>query len=217
MPVFINGNVNARLSLYWQLGDQVGQIDHNISARDVSVGALWSSADLFNQLTITTAYDLAKAMVSNNATLLGAKLYYKLAGAPPLVDQDTSPNGAGTGGAGNLPTQVSGLISWQSVVGGRQGKGRSYVPFPWTAALGATGVPIVAYQTALADYAGVMQPGFIVPNVGSGGGTLNLKLCTHYTVGIPTRPFPFDTFSVPPAFATQRRRGFFGRQNRAPI
>lgn len=63
-------------------------------------------------------------------------------------------NGAGTNGSSALPNQVQGLIQWRSgvYVGGRELRGRTFVPGPTTAASTA-GLPNAAYLTAL-DTAG---------------------------------------------------------------
>lgn len=218
MAAIYNGNWKVRLSTFFSCDGQVGQIDRFISGINSASLVAWSTTDLFSALLAANWSLFAQAAVSANATYLGVKTYYKPPGQPPRVDKDTVGNGAGTGGAGNLPTQVCGLVRWASAIGGPQGKGRDYMPFPWTAATSGTGHPTGAYQTACADLEGILLAGFVLPNVGGGGGTVFVRPCTIYDSGAPNfLAEPMVSLSVADGFATQRRRGFFGKLNSSPF
>jgi hypothetical protein len=193
-------------------------VDRLLSALNVIPGVLWNSAALFSSMTVAGLDTDFANCISNDASLLGWKLYAKDMGSPPLIDIATGVATVGTGGAGQLPTQNCGLASFVSSIGGAAGKGRMYFPFPYTAAVAATGLLDAAYVTQIGAVTAKLVGGFTVANVGVGGGSLSIKACTHFTVGsAPPLAFPMTTVIIRDGFATQRRRGFFGKPNSNPF
>lgn len=213
MSVNFSGNAVVRFSAYFLLGNQVAVVDRMLSALNVVPGTLWNSTALFNQMVIDALDAFFKNAVCNDAKLMGYKLYLPQTGSPPLIDRDASVAGLCTGGAGQLPTQNAALIRFSSSVGGSRGHGRMYVPFPPTAALAATGLLAATYKTAVKALADAFPPGWVVPNAGLGGGTLTVKPCTTYTLPVTLLAFALSGAAVSDGFATQRRRGFFGKPN----
>lgn len=213
MSVNFAGISVIRFSAYFKLGNQLGVVDRWLSALSVVPGTAWNSTNLFAAMAAASLHTFFQAAISDNATLLGYKLYQKQTGAPPLVDRDISIAGACSGGAGELPTQNAALIRFSSSLGGSRGHGRMYLPFPYTTALAATGLLGVTYKGFVQTLADAIVTGFTVPNAGTGGGTLTVRPCTVYTLPVTGLALAMDGSSVADGFATQRRRGFFGKPN----
>lgn len=136
------------------------------------------------------------------------------------------PKIAMVGQFGNVPMarQVSGLITVQSTRGGKGGKGRRYIPFPDAEAneIGGSGTPTNAYLNCLTQIVGAALSTI---TLGIGDSSITLKPL-HQTYVKPEPPVPgyYDYYDVLPArtiyhdaWATQRRRGSFGRLNPDPF
>jgi hypothetical protein len=124
-----------------------------------------------------------------------------------------SGQGAGTAAAGDLPGQMSGLITLRSALVGRRGQGRVYVPFPATAMLQpTTGGVIAAGTTILTSIAALLNAGV---TFGTGGNTTTIAYAVYSrkfgAAGTLVQVFPSANF------ATQRRRGAFGKVNAMPF
>lgn len=121
--------------------------------------------------------------------------------------------GAGAAAAGDLPTQLAGLLTFRSNLVGRRGLGRGYVPFPATAQFTGTGAILsAAGLTALGNIATVL----LAPlTFGTGGNTSTIVF------GVYSKKFgQIGTIIQVPthaSFATQRRRGAFGKVNAQPF
>lgn len=211
-------NAIVRHSMFVQLGAQVAQIDRTYCGFSTAFDSGWDAADFFAQVTATGLIPVLKGCVTNSATYLGQKLYWKPASAPPVLAQSVTASGVCTGGAGYLPTQTSGLIQFKSVLGGSQGRGRMYVPFPPLDACTVLGVCEATYLGDLDALAGIFTNGYNVPNTGGAGGTLWVYPCTTYRRPDPVAlPVQIDQYFVSLGFATQRRRGYFGKPNSNPF
>lgn len=121
-------------------------------------------------------------------------------------------NLAGTGGANPLPKQVAGLASIYDGQAGRKHRGRIYFPFPDASAVTPDGVPIAAYKTAL-QVVMTFLTGPIVVTVGANQSTMALSVF-HKLVGTAD---PVTVGVIRSVFATQRRRGDYGKANVSPI
>ncbi len=127
--------------------------------------------------------------------------------------------GAGVGGvAGNpMPTQICGLLSFASGKAGPQNRGRMYVPFPGVADDNGGGSAIASYVTRL-DALGLQVAVGLAPSAGGRTATL-ARVLLHGTPkeGPISPPDAVTGGSSHSSWATQRRRGAYGRQNRSPI
>lgn len=154
-----------------------------------------------------------KALLDSSATYLGISMQIWPSRA---VVADWSKEGAGAGlVVGNdCPTQASGLISLRTNVAGPKGRGRIYPPFPSVTSNGADALPVADYVTALNELSDlVVGP----ENVLAGPDLISV---TYYGFIAPNVPEPVKK-DVTRAFgvrkwATQRRRGSFGRRNEIP-
>lgn len=120
--------------------------------------------------------------------------------------------GAGTGSGNALPGQASGIITWESIFAGPAARGRMFVPFPASGFLSSTEFPTNGYVTALTAVGNAITA---IVNIGSGGNTAVMSFClynfrTHVTT-------PITTFIPRQAWATQKKRGDYGKTFSAPI
>jgi len=127
--------------------------------------------------------------------------------------------GFGTAGATPLPTQTCGLISFETPKPRQANRGRFYMPFPDAANESGGGSPDSIYVAQLVAMAGFVGVGLAVSR---GGRTATLaRVLKHGKDKLGNYPSPvFDAVTGATSqnvWATQRRRGAFGRQNKSPI
>lgn len=213
MPSFsipIGGIVRA--VTYCQKAGQVAVNQHKWQLTNLTSGTAFSS----NQFTIN--YDVAMAALYNPLMYVDANYYgtqvYLLnpIGLPPRPDSINVNTTPGTGPGSFLPTQTCGLISLRSATLGKIGAGRTYLPFPYGDANSPDGVPTAAYQTNAAFLAGFLESNFVVID---GGVTATFRPCL-YRGGTDTPRF-IEEATVSGSWATQRRRGDYGRLNKVPF
>lgn len=129
----------------------------------------------------------------------------------------TTNAGIGTGGAVPMAGQVAGILRFQTALAGAAGRGRWYLPFPSQTADSGGGSPSAAYVTAgnsLGNVVGVDQPVVV------GGRTATLLRVLRHArnrFGVVPPPTPVVSFVTDNTWATQKRRGSFGRKNVSPI
>jgi hypothetical protein len=218
MPAIYNGNQAVRVTWFFKHGGQVAMITRHVSALNTAFDVSFWGEDLLSAYAAAGVPAKLKACISANASYLGAKTYYKPLGAPPRISQDQTGAGVGTLTTNSCPDQVCGLIQWKSAVGGARGRGRDYMPFPTLEMVAPAGTPTITYLTKMADFAVILVGGVTIPNRGGGGGDLVIYPCTLYAGLGPTfLPFVLDAFTTGGGFATQRRRGYYGRLNPDPF
>jgi hypothetical protein len=179
---------------------------------NLSSGSVFPSPDTLDALDTGYAANVLP-LLSSNSTYYGSQLYLMNPLAlPPRPEHTTANQGAGTAGAGLLPGQTSGLVSLYTPTLGKIGQGRTYVPFPCPDDNAADGTPTAGYVTRLAGLAAYLKTDRIIV---AGGQTATFKPCL-YRGGADVPRF-FDNAVNHDAWATQRRRGAFGRLNKAPF
>lgn len=129
----------------------------------------------------------------------------------------TASTGPGTGGALLIARQTCGLITKQTVLGGRGGRGRMYVPFPGTASCDTSGVPTAGYLANI----GTIGTALLATLTNAGGLTL-IPVLLRYPrpnrlppVAIGTTPL--TGFTARLKWATHRTRGSYGKTNALPF
>lgn len=202
----------AKCNVWMEHGPQAAVNSHHFHVDSVG-GNPSTDQDLSDTLDTAIAA-LYKGLLSNSANYKGivTQLIWPL---PVSVDVVTTANAAaGTAGVGDLPFQVSGLISWYTSLAGRHGRGRTYVPFPYSGdnQTGAGGIPAASYVTRLATLGTTINN---VVNIALGGRSATVSHClwdrvNHTFVRISSR-------TARTIWATQRRRGDYGRPNSSPI
>jgi len=111
-----------------------------------------------------------------------------------------------------LPRQSAGLISKRTGLAGRKYRGRVYVPFASEAGNDATGTPANAYLVSLLALSDALEVPVVVgtaPNETTLTPILWHRLSSTFDV--------ITECSINDKWASQRRRGSYGRTNTSPI
>jgi len=166
---------------------------------------------------VASAFDTAmaplyKPFLNNNATYRGCTCQV-INPLPIKIDViATGFPGAGTGGAVASAHQVSGLTSWYSATAGRRGRGRTYWPFPPTAFTSGDGTPTAGSVTIMDNIASAVF-GFSTIVASGRQATIAFGIWSR-SLRVLT---PVTTRITRGVWATQRKRGNFGRPNGSPI
>lgn len=152
-----------------------------------------------------------KALMAQAATWAGLDVQ-KIDPLPlsvPLFGNTIGGSGSITGDA--MPAQVCGLLSLRTNFGGKKFRGRIYLPFPGEDSSGTGGIPLPAYLAAAA----VLKDDYItnLTIVGAAGSATLVPQIWHRLTRTST-----DVVGgvVKGGWATQRRRGVFGKANAPP-
>jgi hypothetical protein len=210
MPAtIVNGNI-LRVTI---VCSQTNQVSLN-RMHYIASGVAGTPTDLQVATAADTAFAAAmKAIIPLTATYRGCMCQIVSPNVPMFVTQSSNAN-AGTGGFGTtpMPAQVCGLITWLSVFAGRTGHGRFYAPFPAIGAATSGETPSAGYVTNLGTLAAAIN-GFTT--VAGGGNSVTLQQCNWNQ--LHGFQHAFTGYVVRPRWATQKRRGDYGRANVSPI
>lgn len=169
-----------------------------------------------------TDHDIAQAFDAANAGTFQAALptdtHYDgvevsiVTFAPPGVTQKAGTGaGAGVWASIAMGNQVSGIISWITRFAGPKYRGRLFFPFPGVSTILA-GIPTGAYLAVLNAVAAAI---FGFTTVAVSGRTCSLLQVLYHRT---TKTFDYiSTASLPDKFATQKRRGNYGKNRQPPI
>jgi hypothetical protein len=121
---------------------------------------------------------------------------------------------AGPGGvaSNSANTQATGLISWYTAFGGRKYRGRTFVAGVYIGAISTTGFPGSSYLTLLAALASAIF-GYNSWTLSGRSGTCNVCLYRKLTAAVTL----IENGIAIAKFATQRRRGNYGKNRTPPI
>jgi len=125
--------------------------------------------------------------------------------------------GVGVAAGAPMPGQVSGLISLQTTRASRAGRGRTYVGFPAMVHDNGAGNPTAAYVALLVALADQIAVGL---SISTGGRTATLVRVLLHTINkfeVVPPPDGIISFVARAKWATQRRRGDYGRLNVSPV
>lgn len=161
----------------------------------------------------TQVSGLFKDAMSENATYRGTRVSQTETPATLKPSDSIIGFGAGTVLANALPSQCAGLIRYSSNNAGRRGEGRNYIPFATSEDITATGDCAAGYGLKLVAIAGELGAPQVVA-VPGGSGTFNPVLWSRTMVGPPPN---VTTSTTATGFATQRKRGYFGKTNSFPF
>lgn len=208
MPVtFAVGDV-LQMRVMTYLSPQLGE---NLLHYSVTAVGGTPTTDNVAQWFDSVAAPVYKAVLTAAATYVGTNMRRLFPG--PTTETLANVN-TGLGGSGITPLgmQVSGLITKQTGLVGKANRGRVFLPFPSTADISVTGVPIAGYLTNAGALGRALLVTPLVLTVGASSLTVQPVLLHRATSTVT----PLDDFRVSSAFATQRRRGNFGRANPLP-
>lgn len=166
----------------------------------------------------TTAASQYKPCLANVAQYVGSDIQNITGARPYPVAVGTNVNiGLGTGGTLPIPGQVSGIYTLLTLYAGRGYRGRSYIPFPPSGASTTTTPPSYtgAYQANLASIASTFSG---VINFTAGGSTYTIQwgIVHQSPAGVKGTFTASTSYRVGINWATQKRRGDFGRTNPSP-
>jgi hypothetical protein len=194
-PAFQQSSVS---SFYWFASSVVGVTP--ITTQDV--------AAFFENLWAAPWQNL----IYNGATYNGTRCRIVKPVSTDIWRFDNSMAAAGSGGAVGLPPQTCGLLKKFGDVIGKHGQGRTYLPFPSASGNGTDGLPNNAYIAAGAALGGIIDA---IQTVTAGPNSTIIQpvlfdRTTGNTVGITAA-------LTEGVWATQKRRGAFGRINKPPF
>lgn len=205
----IDNNDYLEIKVYTYLDNQLGEnVHYGKILGDGSPGP-WAPSTLMTDLTAWFA-PVVKALIATPATYLGLSLRYWAPTSPNWATIWTKGSqGAGSAGSTPCPKQCSGIFSKNTALAGQKNRGRTYVPFPATIDVEPGGNPTASYLTRLLAYSGKVDN---VENVG-----------TDYRIAFGLFKWRFAASFrgitecvVRDRFATQERRGDYGRVNAIP-
>jgi len=210
----------AEIKIYALLRGQIGIFGCHYSVTAVAGGM--TDADLAAAFN-SEVDDLVKAWYCTEAVFKGIGVRIVRPDQDSIEEFNKTTAGAGTAGA-TLPTQLTGIITKRTNKGGPRYRGRMYPPFPGSNNM-STGQINAAGQTVLFNLKQFMlQPGNLV--VGAASATISPVVWGRAIAGnlvldppiLPQAEVFTPITSMDPAseFATQRRRGFFGKVNSLP-
>jgi len=165
-------------------------------------------ADAFDA-TLAPRY---KALLSVGARYRGCSIQRVAPGGVTVPAAQSINDGPGTVAGDMLATQVSGIISAKTDLAGPAYRGRVYIPFPGEDDNAATGVPVAGYVTRLDDVGDELYTSVTIA-AGGNGVTLD-PVIFHRAFNSATAITDYVNRTV---WATQRRRGAYGRQNVPPF
>ena len=208
MPI---GSV-VRMVTYCTVPGQVSTCTRQFQLFELSGATQFLSTDFLIPYD-TAMVDLMVGLLANSAGYYGTQMYLdNPQAAPPRPDSTSAFQMPGTGGVGLAPTQTSGLISFYTNVLGKMGQGRMYVPFPSAEHISVDGTPTVGYQDSLDDLGTYLSSDKVIVNAG-----VTARFApVMYSGGIATAML-ITGHKSHNAWATQRKRGSFGRTNSTPF
>jgi hypothetical protein len=207
VSVYCTNNEQASVNTFWYSVIGVGSPD----ASDKDMATLLDTGFL----------NTAMPPILNNLTRYNGvevQIYRPAGGLYVIFNAAISIVGAGngTGGSVALPRQTAGLTDWRTTFAGRAYRGRTYWPFPSVSHDIGDGTPTAAYIALLTT----LTNGFLNFTNVTGTGTATVALIMrHRKNKAGTIPIPslITTGTSLNKWATQRRRGSFGRPNVSPI
>jgi hypothetical protein len=164
-----------------------------------------------------------KPCISNGSSYYGLSAQF-ISGPKPLPVALTSiaGQGIGTGGAGTLPNQVTGLISFKTALAGKHYRGRIYTPFLPKPAADVDGLMTTAFAAIITANMANFFPA--LESIVSGANSVTGAYFVRAAIQVALPPLPktitynrITRATVPVKFATIRRRGQFGRINPPPF
>lgn len=164
-----------------------------------------------------------KGMLSSLAQYRGCQVQI-LAPVPPYLATYSPAEVNGNAGAGTvtgdpMPPQTCGIISFQTGKPRQANRGRMYMPFPGQSSDSGGGSPGAVYLSELGVIAGYFDSGVAIVQAGRTATLVRVIKHGKNKDGVYPIPNtdPVTGASIGGGWATQRRRGDYGRQNKSPV
>lgn len=208
----VGDKMEVRFYCFHDASQQLGVNTVRFAIASATPGGPINSDDMADALDTQYAANF-KACLDSSARYAGLSVQdFPLRQMVPSFNNDGA--GAGTVAGNDAPTQASGLITLRTKYAGPSGRGRIYVPFPSVTSNDTTGVPTAAYKVLLDSLAGeLVGPVSLVVGAGLVDVLVYPIICNAGGTGIEKRVL---TASGVLKWATQRRRGSYGRKNSLP-
>ncbi len=170
-----------------------------------------------SDIAITLQFDTAiaavfKPLLQNVAVYRGTQGRIMKTPPPVAVIADANP-GPGTAGAVGLPRQTCGIYTKRTALAGRGYRGRMYLPFPAVDDDQGGGGPTLGYMAKLDNLTLALDAFTHVVDVPGSDATLVQVLWKGKAVS----PVPIVANVPNQKWATQRRRGSYGKANVVPF
>jgi len=174
-------------------------------------GGTITDQDFANQASMFYS-TLIVTIMPNSCDYDGVEVSLPTRSPIPATVTSTLGHGAGASGTQVANTQAAALISLYSSLSGQRNRGRSYLPFLTATFIDVTGFPTSGFLTLLQIIAAAFAAfqGF---TVGGASATFN-QVIYHRLTKLWTYVF---NWVAQQKFATQRRRGNYGRNRTPPI
>lgn len=153
-----------------------------------------------------------KAVMSDNCTYDGVQVTIVNRDVQPVTVFYNASAGVGTVASNTANSQAAGLLSWLTAFGGRKYRGRNYIAGVYIGAISTLGFPTTSYQTLLSALGSAIF-GYNSWTLSGRSGTCALCLFRKNTLAV-TIILALELFAK---FATQRRRGNYGKNRTPPI
>lgn len=202
-------HVQVRVVCYTPTQISVNVLDYVVRSPVITLGA--TLQEMANALANTFNPDYA-AFMPSVARFRGVSVQ-DLSTPVSVPYTNVAHDTPGTNGATLAPTQTAGIIKKRTLSGGRKNQGRIYIGFPSQANIAASGGMNGAGLALLVNIRDTID---VSQTIVGAGGTTTLDLVVWHRGG------PFDytlvsTMEPEDAWATQRRRGQYGRLNSVPF
>jgi len=132
----------------------------------------------------------------------------------PIVQTSTASAGDGLASGNPLPRQSAGLISFRTALAGPGGRGRWFMPFPAASSNDGGGKPSAGYKGSLATFGVALLATISIPAL-VGGGSADVAFVLWSRKNAAMRAI--EDIQASPLWATQRKRGGFGKPNTSPF
>jgi hypothetical protein len=156
-----------------------------------------------------------KALLATDASYNGVQVGFDLLRPLPLTKFANSHFGPGTLTGPTMGRQLTGLIQLQTANAGPAFRGRIYIPFPPVGDDQSQGKPTLAYLALMSLLWTAISSDLVI--TGSGGSITITPVIFHRSATVIPRYTDVDANTISTKFATQKRRGSFGRVNTSPV
>jgi len=190
--------------------DQTGvNVLHYACIGKTGTGATDAQIAIALDTAIAAAY---KAIIFNGATYRGVGVQ-RIKPLPVLLEATTVGNaGIGTSGTPPLAFHSCTLVAWLTGVAGAKGRCRTYLPFPSSTHMTATGQPDAGLQTSAGALADLIRQ-FGIAGTGGNQNTFQFVLYSR-KLGSTT---VVTTKAVRTFFKRQKRRTYGNRSDQVPF
>lgn len=210
MPTVLDVNQIWQLRVVCYTADQIAvNTAHYRVTAVTGGGAVDSDAAVSFDTALNGVY---KATISAQARYRGVSLQRVMPAPPTRPARVVVSDGVGAIAGDMMAKQVSGIISTGTELAGRSQRGRVYIPFPGEPDNQANGTPTPGYVTAVQAIANVM---FSSRTLGIGGATSAVIPVLWHRGSLTWDEVTHK--DAKPFWATQRRRGNYGRVNSLPF